>query len=86
MTYPGTPNRLEQTFLAASTASARPRSATAGTWSRPIRVRVRFYARLLEKIEIARARLGGRVYDVLGRLFEAPCSSATLLIDAIRYR
>jgi superfamily II DNA or RNA helicase len=42
------------------------------------------YARLLEKIEIARARLGGRVYDVLGRLFEAR-ALRDLLIDAIRY-
>jgi len=42
------------------------------------------YARLLEKIEVARARLGGRVYDVLGRLFEAR-SLRDLLIDAIRY-
>ncbi len=28
------------------------------------------YARLLEKLEAARAALGGRVYDVLGQLFE----------------
>jgi hypothetical protein len=42
------------------------------------------YSRLLHKIEIARAALGGRVYDVLGRLFEA-CSLRDLLIEAIRY-
>jgi superfamily II DNA or RNA helicase len=42
------------------------------------------YARLLEKIEVARVRLGGRVYDVLGRLFEAR-PLRDLLIDAIRY-
>jgi len=38
----------------------------------------------LDKIEIARAALGGRVYDVLGRLFEAR-SLRDLLIEAIRY-
>ena len=42
------------------------------------------YARLLEKIEVARAALGGRVYDVLGKLFEAR-TLRDLLIDAIRY-
>jgi SNF2 family DNA or RNA helicase len=42
------------------------------------------YSRLLDKIEIARAALGGRIYDVLGRLFEAR-SLRDLLIEAIRY-
>ena len=42
------------------------------------------YSRLLDKIEVARAALGGRVYDVLGRLFEA-CTLRDLLIEAIRY-
>ncbi len=42
------------------------------------------YARLLDKIEAARAALGGKVYDVLGRLFEARALHE-LLIDAIRY-
>ncbi|MPY75151.1 MAG: hypothetical protein GEU87_12905 [Alphaproteobacteria bacterium] len=41
------------------------------------------FSRLLEKIEIARAALGGRVYDVLGRLFEAR-ALRELLIEAIR--
>ncbi|MHC4342894.1 MAG: protein NO VEIN domain-containing protein, partial [Planctomycetota bacterium] len=42
------------------------------------------YARLLEKMEIARQALGGRVYDVLGRLFEARPLRG-LLLEAIRY-
>ena len=42
------------------------------------------YSRLLDKIEVARAALGGRVYDVLGRLFEAR-SLRDLLMEAIRY-
>ena len=42
------------------------------------------YSRLLEKIEVARAALGGRVYDVLGRLFEAR-ALGDLLMEAIRY-
>ena len=42
------------------------------------------YSRLLEKIEVARKALGGRVYDVLGRLFEAR-ALGDLLMEAIRY-
>lgn len=42
------------------------------------------YSRLLDKIEVARAALGGRVYDVLGRLFEDR-ALADLLMEAIRY-
>jgi superfamily II DNA or RNA helicase len=42
------------------------------------------YRRLLDKIEEARAALGGRVYDVLGQLFEGR-SLKDLLVDAIRY-
>ena len=42
------------------------------------------YGRLLEKLETARAALGGRVYDVLGRLFEG-AGMRDLLMDAIRY-
>ncbi|MEP1934515.1 MAG: DUF3883 domain-containing protein [Hoeflea sp.] len=42
------------------------------------------YARLLEKLEAARAALGGRVYDVLGELFEdRPLKD--LLFEAIQY-
>ena len=42
------------------------------------------YARLLSKIETARAALGGRVYDVLGRLFQDR-ALRDLLMEAIRY-
>ena len=42
------------------------------------------YARLLEKLEIAREALGGRVYDVLGELFEET-PLRDLLFQAIQY-
>jgi len=42
------------------------------------------YSRLLEKLETAREALGGRVYDVLGRVFEAR-ELRDLLLEAIRY-
>jgi superfamily II DNA or RNA helicase len=42
------------------------------------------YARLLEKLETARSALKGRVYDVLGELFE-DTSLKDLLWDAIQY-
>jgi superfamily II DNA or RNA helicase len=42
------------------------------------------YTRLLNKLEQERKDLGGRVYDVLGRLFEAR-PLRELLLDAIRY-
>ena len=42
------------------------------------------YRRLLEKLEEARAALGGKVFDVLGELFEGQ-ALRDLLVDAIRY-
>ena len=42
------------------------------------------YTRLLEKIEEARRALGGRVYDVLGELFDGR-PLRELLMDAVRY-
>lgn len=42
------------------------------------------YARLLEKLEAAREALGGRVYDVLGELFEGTALK-DLLVQAIQY-
>ena len=42
------------------------------------------YARLLDKLEAARAALGGRVYDVLGELFEG-VALRDLLFEAIQY-
>jgi len=54
------------------------------------------YRKLLEKLEIQRSALGGRVFDVLGRLFDMqsplnvngevkPLSLRSLMIEAIRY-
>jgi superfamily II DNA or RNA helicase len=42
------------------------------------------YARLLDKLEAAREALGGRVYDVLGELFEGTALK-DLLVEAIQY-
>ncbi len=42
------------------------------------------YARLLEKLETARETLGGKVYDVLGELFEAR-ALRDMFMEAIRY-
>lgn len=42
------------------------------------------YSRLLEKLEAAREALGGRVYDVLGELFEG-VALKDLLFEAIQY-
>ena len=42
------------------------------------------FSRLLEKLETARTALGGRVYDVLGRLFQG-AELRDLLVEAIRY-
>ena len=42
------------------------------------------YGRLLEKLEAAREALGGRVYDVLGELFEGTALK-DLLLQAIQY-
>jgi superfamily II DNA or RNA helicase len=42
------------------------------------------YRRLLDKLEEARAALGGKVYDVLGELFEGQ-ALRDLLVAAIRY-
>lgn len=42
------------------------------------------YSRLLEKLEAAREALGGRVYDVLGELFEGT-ALRDLLVQAIQY-
>ena len=39
---------------------------------------------MLEKLEEARTALGGKVYDVLGELFEGQ-ALRDLLVDAIRY-
>ena len=43
------------------------------------------YRKLLEKLELARAALGGQVFDVLGKLQFEGRSLRELLIEAIRY-
>ena len=42
------------------------------------------FQRLFEKLEVERAALGGRVFDILGEVFEEK-SLKDLLIEAIRY-
>ncbi|MCD6498898.1 MAG: DUF3883 domain-containing protein [Deltaproteobacteria bacterium] len=42
------------------------------------------YVRLLEKLDVEREALGGKVYDVLGRLFDQK-ALREMLMDAIRY-
>lgn len=42
------------------------------------------FTRLFEKLEVEKAALGGRVFDILGEVFEET-SLKDLLIDAIRY-
>ena len=42
------------------------------------------YKRLLDKLEVARTALGGRVFDILGELFEEK-PLRELLIEAVRY-
>jgi len=43
------------------------------------------YRRLLEKLEQARGALGGKVFDVLGKVFFAGRPLRELLIEAVRY-
>ena len=69
--------------MGAFTGSARPRSATCGTCASNTR-EGEVYRRLLDKLEEARAALGGKVYDVLGELFEGQ-ALRDLLVNAIRY-
>ncbi len=80
---PWNPNRLEQRFgrihrIGQTEICHCWNLVAAGTREGEV------YSRLLDKIETARAALGGRVYDVLGRLFEAR-ALRDLLMEAIRY-
>jgi superfamily II DNA or RNA helicase len=60
-----------------------PRSATCGTWCPPRPARATLPS-LFEKLEVERQALGGRVFDILGEVFEdKPLKD--LLIEAIRY-
>ena len=70
--------------MAASTASGRRRSATCGTWSRAKRGRARSTSDSWRSWETARKTLGGKVYDVLGELFEER-PLREFFIEAIRY-
>jgi hypothetical protein len=67
-----------QDAVAVAWNRVRPRQLSAPRplpWQRP---------RLLDKLEEARRALGGRVYDVLGELFEAR-ALRELLMEAVRY-
>ena len=80
---PWNPNRLEQRFGRIHRIG---QTEVCHLWSLcAINTREgEVYRRLLEKLEEARVALGGRVYDVLGELFEGQ-ALRTLLIEAIRY-
>ena len=80
---PWNPNRLEQRFgrihrIGQTEVCHLWNLCAAGTREGEV------YRRLLEKLEEARAALGGKVYDVLGELFEGH-ALRDLLVDAIRY-
>ena len=80
---PWNPNRIEQRFgrvhrIGQTEVCHLWNLVAAGTREGEV------YARLLEKLEAAREALGGRVYDVLGELFEGTALK-DLLFEAIRY-
>ena len=80
---PWNPNRLEQRFGRIHRIG---QSEVCHCWNL-VAAKTRegkVYSRLLDKIEVARVALGGRVYNVLGRLFEAR-PLRDLLIEAVRY-
>ena len=68
----------------AYTGSARPRFAIYGTLWRARPARVRSTRGCLRSWRTARETLGGKVYDVLGELFEAR-PLRELFMEAIRY-
>ena len=81
---PWNPNRLEQRFgrihRIGQTEVCHLWNLVASRGTREGAV----YQRLLEKLETARETLGGKVYDVLGELFEAR-PLRELFMEAIRY-
>ena len=79
---PWNPNRLEQRFGRIHRIG---QTETCHLWNL-VAAETRegqVYTRLLEKLETARQSLGGKVYDVLGELFEAH-SLRDMLMNAIR--
>ena len=80
---PWNPNRLEQRFgrihrIGQTEVCQLWNLVASGTREGAV------YERLLEKLETARETLGGKVYDVLGELFEAR-PLRELFMEAIRY-
>ena len=80
---PWNPNRLEQRFgrihrIGQTEVCQLWNLVASGTREGAV------YERLLEKLETARETLGGKVYDVLGELFEAR-PLRELFVEAIRY-
>ena len=80
---PWNPNRLEQRFGRIHRIG---QTEVCHLWNM-VAVETRegaVFQTLLEKLEVARAALGGRVFDILGEAFDN-VSLKDLLIDAIRY-
>ncbi len=80
---PWNPNRIEQRFgrihrIGQTEVCHLWNLVAAGTREGDV------YARLLDKLNAAREALGGRVYDVLGRLFDGE-ALRDLLVQAVRY-
>ena len=80
---PWNPNRLEQRFGRIHRIG---QTRTCHLWNLVAKGtrEGNVYSRLLKKLEIARETLGGRVFDVLGEMFEQK-PLAELLVEAIRY-
>ena len=83
-TFRGTPT-ASSSDSDGSTVSARRRSATSGTSSRPKHARGKVFERLLTKLAEQSKALGGRVFDVLGDDIFEDTSLRDLLIEAVRY-
>ena len=80
---PWNPNRLEQRFGRIHRIG---QTEVCHLWN-IVAVETRegaVFQRLLEKLEVVRAALGGRVFDILGEAFE-DVSLKDLLINAVRY-
>ncbi len=80
---PWNPNKIEQRFGRIHRIGQN-RVVTCGISSPPTTREGEVYGRLLEKLEAAREALGGRVYDVLGELFEGTALKRPSL-EAIQY-